>query len=148
MEQSIVGNPILAPAAILVAWTLFMLLWMVVTRLPAMKAAGITMNSNPPGTRRGVDLDPILPDSVNWKAHNHTHLHEQPTLFYAVVAILAIHGGYSLLDVRLAWAYVAFRVAHSLVQAVVNYVPLRFVMFGGSAFCLLAMTVSAVRLTL
>ena len=112
-----------------------------------MKAADINMNSNPPGTRRGVDLDPVLPEQVGWKSHNYTHLHEQPTLFYAVVAILAIHGGYSVLDVRLAWAYVAFRVAHSLVHAAINYVPVRFVLFGGSALCLLAMTVSAIRLT-
>ena len=148
MEETIVGNPILAPAAVLVAWTFFMLLWMVVTRLPAMKEAGIGMNSNPPRTRRGVDLDPLLPERVGWKAHNFNHLHENPTLFYAIIAILAIQGGYSILDVRLAWAYVAFRVAHSLVHAAINYVPLRFMLFGGSVGCLLALTVSALKLTL
>ncbi len=147
MNDVMVGNPILAPAAMLVAWTFFMLFWLVVTRLPAMSRAGINLFGKLPGTRRGVDLDGLLPDRVNWKSHNYTHLHEQPTLFYAVVAILAINGGYSALDVRLAWGFVAFRVAHSLVHAVINYVPLRFTMFGGSPLCLLALTVSAVRLT-
>jgi len=148
VTDPITGNPILAPAAVLVAWTLFMLLWMVVTRLPAMSAAGISLFGDLPGTRRGADLDGVIPDRVNWKSHNYTHLHEQPTLFYATVAILAIHGGYSLLDLRLAWAYVAFRVAHSLVQATINYVPLRFTLFGCATLCLLGLAYSALRLTL
>ncbi|CAN0592359.1 unnamed protein product [Ectocarpus sp. 12 AP-2014] len=148
METTVSANAILAPAAALVAWTFFMLFWLVVTRLPAMAKAGINLFGALPGTRRGVDLEGLVPESVTWKSHNYTHLHEQPTLFYAIVAILAIHGGYSTLDLQLAWAFVAFRVAHSLVQSAVNYVPLRFTLFGGAAVCLLMMTYSALKLTL
>jgi len=148
VSDAVAANPILAPAAALVAWTLFMLLWLVLTRLPAMHRAGVNLFGTLPGSRRGADLDGVLPDRVMWKSHNYTHLHEQPTLFYAVVAILAIEGGYAVLDVRLAWAYVAFRVAHSLVQAVINYVPLRFALFGGGTLCLLGLVYSALRLTL
>lgn len=141
------ANPILAPAATLVAWTFFMLTWLVLTRLPAMSKAGISLFGDLPGSRRGTDLEGMVPDRVMWKSHNHTHLHEQPTLFYAIVLILAVSGGYSELDVRLAWAYVAFRVAHSLVQSMINFVPLRFSLYGGATACLLVLTVSALRAT-
>ena len=77
---------ILAPAAVLVLWTLIMLVWLAVTRLPAMSKAGIDLKTAPAGGR-GIDLEPVLPAKLNWISHNHTHLMEQPTLFYATVAI-------------------------------------------------------------
>jgi hypothetical protein len=82
---------ILAPAAVLVAWTLVMLVWMTVTRLPALKRSGVDVKTGTPGGR-GQNLEGVLPDEVNWKAHNYAHLVEQPTLFYAVVIILAMIG--------------------------------------------------------
>ena len=141
-------NDLLAPAAVLLAWTLVMLFWMAFTRLPAMHRAGYDLRQPRPGGRRGADLEGVLPDSVNWVAHNYNHLHEQPTLFYAAIAILAISGSYGALAPGLAWAYVGLRVAHSLVQATVNYVPLRFALFGFSSLCLLGLVVAALRATL
>ncbi|MCP2853508.1 MAPEG family protein, partial [Salmonella enterica] len=73
---------LLAPAAVLVLWTLVMLFWMAGTRFPALKAAGIDVSKAVGG--RGQDLETVLPANVNWKAHNYAHLVEQPTLFYAV----------------------------------------------------------------
>ena len=81
----------LAPAAVLIAWSLIMLVWMAATRLPAMgKAGGGLGNARPGG--RGQDLEGVLPDKINWKAHNYAHLMEQPTLFYAVTIIIALLG--------------------------------------------------------
>ena len=77
----------LAPAAVLVVWSLVMLFWMAGTRFPAMKAAaGNLANARPGG--RGQDLEGVVPDRVNWKAHNYAHLMEQPTIFYPTVIIL------------------------------------------------------------
>lgn len=87
---------LLAPAAVLVLWTLVMLLWAVSLRLPAMKALGSDLSKAAPGGR-GQDLDGRVPGPVQWPAHNYNHLHEQPTLFYALVAILAILGQVSTL---------------------------------------------------
>ena len=70
---------ILQPAAVLIAWTLVMLGWMLATRLPALRAAGIRMGSLV-GTKAS-DADRSLPASAQWKAHNYNHLLEQPTLF-------------------------------------------------------------------
>ncbi len=63
---------ILAPAALLAVWSLLVLGWAAGVRLRAMSAAGMDMSKPPPGGRRGNDLEGVLPDEVNWKAHNYT----------------------------------------------------------------------------
>ena len=137
---------LLAPASVLVLWTFVMLFWMAGTRLPAMKAMGGGLGKAKPGGR-GQDLEGRLPDPVNWKAHNHTHLMEQPTLFYATVAIIAILGPVEH-DVWFAWAYVILRIAHSIWQATVNRVPVRFALFMLSSLCLLVLALHAAKLAL
>ena len=141
MEMSI-----LTPAAILALWTLIMLLWTMVTRMPALKAAGIDIRKLTGG--KGTDADNVLPPQVQWKAHNYNHLMEQPTVFYAVVLILAVVGGASTASVVLAWAYVGLRILHSIWQATVNKVSIRFTLFALSTFCLFALAVTAVIATL
>ena len=137
---------ILAPAAVLVVWTLIMLLWLMFTRLPALKAAGIDIGKVVGG--RGQDLEGVLPANTNWKAHNYAHLVEQPTLFYATIGILAIMGQVSQAAIWLAWAYVALRIAHSVVQATVNKISLRFPLFALSSLALLALAIMALLRTL
>jgi hypothetical protein len=140
-------SPILAPAAVLVLWSLIILVWMAGTRLPAMSKTGMDLKTAPPGGR-GVDLEGVLPPSVNWKSHNYAHLVEQPTLFYAVVVILALSNADGGLNVKLAWAYVALRIAHSLWQTLVNTIPVRFTLFLISTACLFALSVNAVCATM
>ena len=142
------NSPILAPAAVLVLWTLTMLIWMAVTRFSAIATAGIDLSKAPPGGR-GQDLDKVLPANVNWKAHNYAHLMEQPTIFYATVAILALTGQGAGLNTQLAWGYTGLRIAHSIWQATVNTViPVRFGLFLLSTACLIALAINAVRATL
>ena len=136
----------LAPAAVLVLWSLVMLLWTGATRFPAIAKVGMDLSQSPPGGR-GQDLDGILPPQVNWKSHNYTHLMEQPTIFYATVAILAIMGA-GAIDVLLAWAYVAIRIVHSIWQATVNRIPVRFTLFFISTGFLIVLAVRAVLATL
>ena len=137
---------ILAPAAVLVLWSLIMLLWTGATRFPAIAKAGMDLKQSPPGGR-GQDLDGVLPPQVNWKSHNYTHLMEQPTIFYATVVILALMGA-GAIDVLLAWAYVAIRVVHSIWQATVNRIPVRFSLFLVSTVFLIVLAVRAVIVTL
>jgi hypothetical protein len=134
-------SAILAPAAVLVVWTLVMMMWMMVTRIPALSTIP-GMDKAPPGGR-GQDLEGVLPARINWKSHNYTHLLEQPTLFYATIMILALTGA-GTIDVGLAWAYVGLRVAHSLWQALVNLIPIRFLLFLASSLCLIALSIRAV----
>jgi hypothetical protein len=138
---------ILAPAAVLVLWTLVVMLWIIPARFGAVaKVADKSVLPNKPGVR-GADLEGVLPDKANWPAHNYSHLVEQPTLFYATVVILALTGP-GALDVTLAWAYVALRIVHSLWQNLVNTIPVRFGLFLLSSIALIALAVRAVMATL
>jgi hypothetical protein len=139
--------PVLAPAAVLVLWSLVVLLWMTATRFPAFTRAGLKMGEAERGSRY-VDVESIMPAKVNWKSHNYTHLMEQPTIFYAAVAILALAGEGSGINVTFAWAYVAIRVVHSVWQATVNIIPVRVTLFTLSTLCLWVMAINAVRATL
>jgi hypothetical protein len=77
------------------------------------------------------------------------HLMEQPTIFYAIVFALIRMRFDAPINLYLAWAYVAFRVLHSIVQATTNVVPIRFPLFALSTLCLLGLTVhAALRLLL
>ncbi|GEN98286.1 membrane protein [Novosphingobium sediminis] len=135
----------LAPATALVLWTLVMLVWLGRTRLPALRRLGGLGKVAAGG--RGQELESIIPAQISWKSHNYTHLHEQPTLFYAVCMILAMTGA-TRIDVLLAWGYVAVRVAHSLWQALVNTIPVRFTLFMTSSALLFALAVRAAVNTL
>ncbi|MGQ7828825.1 MAPEG family protein [Altererythrobacter sp. Z27] len=136
----------LAPAAVLVAWSIIMLLWTAGTRFPAMAKSGMDLKSAKPGGR-GQDLEGVLPDKVQWKSHNYAHLMEQPTIFYPTVIILAMMGA-GAIDVLLAWAYVALRIVHSLWQSTVNVVSIRFLLFILSTLALTALAVRALSVTL
>jgi hypothetical protein len=140
-------NPILAPAAVLVAWSLVMLLWMAATRFPAIAKSGIDVKSVPPGGR-GADLEGALPPSVNWKSHNYTHLMEQPTIFYAAVLILAMAGAATPFLVNVAWGYTILRIIHSVYQATINVVMVRFTLFLLATICLIILAVNAVLATI
>ncbi len=63
---------------------------------------------------------------------------EAPQVFLAsllLILVLKLDDG---LFVQLAWAYVAARVAHSLVHLTVNIVLVRFIAFLASTLCLFA----------
>lgn len=137
-------SQMLAPAAVLVLWSLVMLTWLSVSRLPALSKMGGVGNMPPGG--RGQNLEGVLPDRINWKSHNYTHLMEQPTLFYAVSAILAITGA-TLLDVRLAWSYVGLRIVHSVWQSMINTIPVRITLFSLSSIVLLILALRALAVT-
>jgi hypothetical protein len=127
----------LMPVLALVAWTLVMWVWMYATRIPAMKAAGIDpQDAAYPGTWAHR-----LRPGVRSVADNYNHLHEQPTIFYAVMFFAALTGGGDATALRLAWAYVLLRVVHSLVQATVNRVIVRFSIFALATVALATITV-------
>ena len=136
----------IAPALMLVIWSLVMLVWMAALRIPAMAK----LKLGPKQTRggRGQDLDRILPREVNWPAHNYAHLMEQPTLFYATVLGIALLGAGSPLNVGLAWAYVALRIVHSIWQATVNSINVRGSLFLVSSLLLLVLAANGLTYAL
>ena len=134
-----IGMDILQPVVALLAWTMVMWLWMYATRIPAMTKAGV----KPDDARNTGALGALLPEQVQWKANNFNHLHESPTLFYAVALVLAIIGQGDGLNTTIAWAYVALRVLHSIVQATINKVAVRFALYALSSIALMALILHA-----
>lgn len=135
----------LKPVMVLILWTCFMWFWMYALRLPAFNKAGI----KPDEARHPGTYSDRLPPHVRSAADNYNHLHEQPTIFYAVMFLVALTGGGDHLATMVAWAYVALRIVHSIVQIVIGTVALRFLVFAAGSFCLFFLAVrEALRLFL
>jgi len=137
-------SPILAPVIALVLWSFVMWAWLYATRIPALKKHRIVYDPRRPAE----EFHAQLPPDVRWKADNYNNLMEQPTLFYAVALVLALLDAGTGFNTALAWLYVGVRVLHSLVQAIVNVVLLRFALFMAASFVLLLMTVRAALVVL
>jgi len=137
-------SPILAPVIALVLWSFVMWAWLYATRIPALKKHRIVYDPRRPAE----EFHAQLPPDVRWKADNYNNLMEQPTLFYAVALVLALLDARTGFNTALAWLYVGLRILHSLVQAIVNVVLLRFALFMAASFVLLLMTVRAALVVL
>jgi len=134
MAASPLTSSLLTPMLALIVWSLVMLAWTYAVRIPAIRKAGV----DPATAREPTSLD-VLPLQVRQVAYNYNHLMEQPTLFYALVAYTYLAGQQNGVNLILAWAYVALRVVHSLVQATVNIVLVRFGVFMAATLVLAAL---------
>ncbi len=133
------ANAIIQPVIALGLWTVVMAVWMVATRVPEMNRLGI----DPQQAQDTTKLRDLLPAKTNRVSNNYNHLFEQPTLFYAVAISIAVVGVVDSVHVACAWSFVCLRVAHSLVQATVDIVAIRFGLFALSWIALAVMTVRA-----
>ena len=131
----------LLPVLALIVWTLVMFVWMYATRLPAFQKAGIEPNE---ARHPDAGYNARIPASVRSVADNYNHLHEQPTLFYALVFFAALTGGGDNVFMYLAWAYVILRVIHSFIQVLSSKVEQRFLVFALSTLVLMAMALREV----
>ena len=132
-------SPLFAPVIALVLWSFVMWAWMYATRIPFLVKNKLIYDPHRPA----AEFMAQIPAPIRWKADNYNHLMEQPTLFYAVALTLAMLGAGDALNVILAWLYVGLRVVHSLVQALINAIMIRFWLFMISSVVLLAMTIRA-----
>ncbi len=129
----------MTPVLALVVWTLVILVWLYARRIPAMRKAGIDPKMIK-GSESYASLPPMNPKAV-WVADNYNHLHEQPTIFYALCVYSHLAGVVDGFSVGLAWAYVAIRILHSFIQVTTNFVPLRFVVFNIGSLVLMILAV-------
>ena len=139
MAASPLTSSLLTPMLALIVWSLVMLAWTYAVRIPAIRKAGI----DPAKAQEPTSLDG-LPLKVRQVAYNYNHLMEQPTLFYALVAYSYLAGQQNGVNLILAWAYVALRMIHSLVQATVNVVRVRVAVFMAATLVLAALAARAV----
>jgi hypothetical protein len=124
------------PVVALIVWSLIMLIWLYATRIPAMGKAKLR-----PGQATKADMEALPVANV---ANNYNHLMEQPTLFYAVCfALEFLERGDNAINIGLAWLYVTIRVVHSLVQATVNIIVVRFLIFVAGSIVLMVLAFNA-----
>jgi len=129
------AKSILTPALALIVWSLVMWIWLYATRIPAIRAAGLD-----PASAKEPDSLNVLPLKVRQVAYNYNHLMEQPTLFYALVFYTALaHRWQADTPLILAWIYVVLRVVHSLVQATVNAIMVRFALHVAGTLALMGL---------
>lgn len=119
------ASAILQPVFVVGLLTLVMTVWMMATRIPAMNKLGIDAQDAWDTSKLGS----LLPPEIMRVSNNYNHLFEQPTLFYAAAISIAVLGHVDALHVQCAWAYAVLRIAHSLVQATVDIVVVRFGLF-------------------
>ena len=132
---------LIPPVLTLIGWTFVMWIWLYATRIPAMRASRVDLVAV---SRTGAKLE--LPPEVSRVADNYNHLHEQPTIFYAL-ALAAEHGAaVDGISVAMAWTYVGLRVVHSLVQATRNVIMVRFFVFAAASLVLLLLLARTVFL--
>ena len=130
----------LSPVLGLIIWSLIVWLILYWRRIPVLKGADLSNDSakSPDGTWKEQ-----MPLKVQAPAHNYNHLMEQPTIFYALMFFLFLAEKSSTAALYLAWAYVALRVVHSLIQINAGAIMPRFIVFSLSTFCLMGMVVTA-----
>jgi hypothetical protein len=128
----VITSSLIPPVLALIGWTFVMLVWLYATRIPAVRAAKIDLVAV---SRTGGKL--ALPPEVTRVADNYSHLHEQPTIFYALALAAQLANAVDGFSVALAWSYVALRVIHSLVQATRNVIMIRFFVFIAASVVLL-----------
>ena len=105
-----------------------MIVWMYATRIPASKEI----------EKKGIDLQDlshpsklggVFPSKVERVADNYNHLFEQPTVFYATVFVIWALNATDNFYLSCAWIYFIIRVIHSIFQATINSVWVRFSLF-------------------
>jgi hypothetical protein len=132
---------LIPPVLALIAWTFVMWVWLYATRIPALRTAKVDLVAV---SRTGAKLD--LPPEVARVADNYNHLHEQPTIFYALALAAELGNVVDWWSQALGWSYVFLRVVHSLVQATRNVIMVRFCVFAAASLVLLLLLVHTVLL--
>ncbi|KAF2217805.1 hypothetical protein CERZMDRAFT_63930 [Cercospora zeae-maydis SCOH1-5] len=136
MALNLAKNPLLQPVTVLAGWTFVMQAWMHVTRIQAIGKYNVSIDAG----KINQELEQKVPTNIQAIAHNYNHLHEQPTVFYAVALSLIAAGDTHDYTVKAAWTYVGIRIFHSLFQVFVNKVLTRFQIFASSSVVIAGMT--------
>jgi hypothetical protein len=131
---------ILYPMIALVLWTFAVLLLVPRARFRAARGRLVRASDFACGESERVPEDVRLPN------RNYMNLLELPVLFYVACLTLYATGRAEVSTLALAWAFVALRVAHSLVHLTYNNVLHRMRVFALSVAVLVALWVRIIFL--
>ena len=132
-----ISTALLQPVIVLGLWSVVMMVVTIASRVSYMSNLDIA----PEEAKHTSDISSKLPSNVRQIGDNYNHLHEQPTVFYAVAIAIALSGHGEDLQVQLAWAYVILRIIHSLIQSIYNNVMHRFIVVFISGILIGAMAI-------
>lgn len=118
--------PILLPVATLALWTLLVLLLVPIARFKAGAKGQVDFDDFKLGESSRVPAETRVPNRV------FMNLLEVPVLFYLACLVAVITQQATHLQLILAWAFVALRVAHSLIYLSYNHVPHRLTAFAAA----------------
>lgn len=136
MDAAAIFQPMLGVMALTaVVWV-----YLYAVRIPAMrKARKPAQTYTVPNT-----VTEHLPEEANYPANNFKNLFELPVLFYVLCLYLYVTNSVDALYVYAAWAFFAFRVAHSVVHCTYNRVIHRFALYCLGAAAVFFMLVRAI----
>jgi len=125
---------ILWPTFTLVALIVIVWFWLFAARIGHIKR-------NPPTAETFATGQTALRyfQPVEMPANNFSNLFEMPVLYFAIVPLLLITHQANMVQVALAWTYVALRFVHSFIHIVVRRVQLRAMVYWLSCAALMAM---------
>ncbi len=128
-------SAIFAPVGVLAFWTFAVLLLIPFRRFRAGFAGQITSDDFKFGESSNVPGHVTIPNRAMM------NLLELPVLFYVVCLMFFVTGAVTALTLQIAWAYVGFRLAQTLIHLTYNNVIHRLTAFAVSNFILVALWV-------
>lgn len=83
-----------------------------------------------------------VPEVITKTTRNFNNQFEIPTLFYVVCTLYVCLGIHSITVLSFAWAFVAFRIAHTYIHLTYNHILHRMVTFWLSFVCVMVLWVN------
>lgn len=125
------------PALAQILWTFVVLVIMFLRRREALAGKQVRMADVAVSTE-------AYPERARLAAANFTNQFETPVLFFALIMLAMEVGASGYIMTGLAWAFVATRIAHTLVHTGSNRLQTRALVFAAGLACLFAMWVGVV----
>ena len=117
-----------------VAFTALLYLLLTVARAPKIWGIG----QRPDGSNPWASIEPRI-------SANLSNQFEWPLFFYIACMLIIQSGSTDLVSLALAWTFIGWRVAHSLVQILTNNIRLRGLVFTVNFLATLGLWVVAIR---
>ncbi len=125
------SHAIFAPFFAQMLLTLVVWVYMYARRIPFIVSSKLQPEQMTP-----AELARLSPPAVSNPSDNLKNLFEIPTLFYALTLYLFVTQHVDEVYVTAAWAFVAFRVLHSLMHCTANIIIARFWLYAISTLAL------------
>ena len=125
------------PALAMILWIFVVLFIVFLRRKAALDSKQVRMADVAVSTT-------AYPEPARLAAANFTNQFETPVIFFALIMLAMEVGATSYIMAGLAWAYVATRVAHTLVHVGSNNIKLRAPLFAVGVLALLCMWIGVV----